>query len=99
MKKLIYLFVVTSIFLASCSNIPDDPYYFADWQEDKLKLEAELSKDDYMFIYSWVFFLTDEETIKNDTIEGKSYKELYKMFKEWKKKIESMEMEREKNSY
>ena len=89
MKKLHYLlFVITSIIFASCSNIPDDLYYFDDWKEDKVMLQAELSEDDYMFIYSWIYTLTTEETVKNDIIEGKSYKELYKMFNEGKKKIE-----------
>lgn len=102
MKKTLYLFLIISIFFTSCSNIPDDLYYFDNWKEDKIMLQAELSEDEYMLIYSWIYMLTEAETVKNDIIEGKSYKELYKMFHEGKKRNERnqrIEMEREMNSY
>ncbi len=88
MKKLQYLIIITSIFLASCSSIPEDLYYFDNWEDDKVMLQAELSEDDYEFLYSFIYILTQSETTKNNMIEGKSYKELYKIFNEMKKKIE-----------
>ena len=85
MKKLQYLIIITSIFLASCTSIPEDLYYFDNWEDDKVMLQAELSEDDYKFIYSWIYILTESETTKNEIIEGKSYKELFKMFNEDRK--------------
>ena len=90
MKKLLYLFIITGAFLASCSNIPDDLYYFDDWQDDKVMLQAELSEENFDFIYAWIYTLTNNETVKNNSIEGKTYRELFKIFKELKEKNEKI---------
>ena len=88
-KHLLLLFAI-SICIFSCSNIPDTTYYFSNWKEDKVELKEDLSEEDFGLISAWIYMLTNNERVKNNSIEGKTYRELFKIFKELKEKNEKI---------
>jgi hypothetical protein len=87
-----YIIILFCFFLFSCSSALDKTYHFSNWEQDKIELEKVLGQEEYDIIYSFLYILTNNEKIENPTLEGKTYRELLKIFIETKEKSERISM-------